>query len=68
MVPLQMDKETNDALEGREDQPRQSSSAPADDKNQLAYCVTDIPPWYLCIVLSVQVCADVLGISWLLSV
>lgn len=70
MVPLQMDKETKDKLEGRKDQPRQSSCASAEDRNQLAYCVTDVPPWYLCIVLSVQVCAcaDVLGIFGLLSV
>ncbi|KAL0968506.1 hypothetical protein UPYG_G00267780 [Umbra pygmaea] len=25
-----------------------------DDKNKLAYCVTDIPPWHLCIILGIQ--------------
>ncbi|XP_027017824.2 xan_ur_permease domain-containing protein [Tachysurus fulvidraco] len=25
-----------------------------DSKDKLAYCVTDIPPWYLCIILGIQ--------------
>lgn len=25
------------------------------DMNKLAYCVTDVPPWYLCILLGIQV-------------
>ncbi|CDQ89162.1 unnamed protein product, partial [Oncorhynchus mykiss] len=25
-----------------------------DDKNKLAYCVTDVPAWYLCIILGIQ--------------
>lgn len=51
-----MDEEIKDGLEGKKDQPRESSCASADDKYKLAYCVTDAPPWYLCIVLSIQVC------------
>ncbi|KAJ1166465.1 hypothetical protein NDU88_006866, partial [Pleurodeles waltl] len=23
------------------------------DSNKLAYCVTDVPPWYLCILLGI---------------
>ena len=26
-----------------------------DERNKLAYCVTDTPPWYLCILLAIQV-------------
>ncbi|XP_020311357.1 solute carrier family 23 member 1-like [Oncorhynchus kisutch] len=32
-----------------------------DDKNKLAYCVTDIPPWYLCIILGIQHCLTAFG-------
>lgn len=56
-VPLQMDGEIKDGLKGMEDQPCRSRCASAEDKNKLAYCVTDVPPWYLCIALSIQVCA-----------
>lgn len=69
LVPLQMDEEIKDKLKAKEEQQRGGSRASAEDKNKLAYCVTDVPPWYLCIVLSIQVCAcvDVVGCSWLLS-
>ena len=26
-----------------------------ENRNKLAYCVTDVPPWYLCIILGIQV-------------
>lgn len=52
-----MDEEIKEELKAKKDQPGGSSCASADDKNKLAYCVTDAPPWYLCIVLSIQVCA-----------
>uniref|UniRef100_A0A4W5P803 Solute carrier family 23 member 4 n=1 Tax=Hucho hucho TaxID=62062 RepID=A0A4W5P803_9TELE len=32
-----------------------------DDKNKLAYCVTDVPPWYLCIILGIQHCLTAFG-------
>ncbi|KAJ8002893.1 hypothetical protein DPEC_G00163680 [Dallia pectoralis] len=32
-----------------------------DDKNKLAYCVTDVPPWYLCVILGIQHCLTAFG-------
>ncbi|XP_058501537.1 xan_ur_permease domain-containing protein [Solea solea] len=31
------------------------------DDNKLAYCVTDVPPWYLCIILGIQHCLTAFG-------
>uniref|UniRef100_A0A674PBF3 Solute carrier family 23 member 4 n=1 Tax=Takifugu rubripes TaxID=31033 RepID=A0A674PBF3_TAKRU len=31
------------------------------DANKLAYCVTDVPPWYLCIFLGIQHCLTAFG-------
>ncbi|MBN3310649.1 S23A1 protein, partial [Amia calva] len=33
---------------------KEQSSPDRDVKNKLAYCVTDVPPWYLCIILGTQ--------------
>uniref|UniRef100_A0AAQ5Y8V1 Uncharacterized protein n=1 Tax=Amphiprion ocellaris TaxID=80972 RepID=A0AAQ5Y8V1_AMPOC len=32
-----------------------------EDSNKLAYCVTDVPPWYLCIILGIQHCFTAFG-------
>ncbi|XP_036373942.1 xan_ur_permease domain-containing protein [Megalops cyprinoides] len=32
-----------------------------DRGNKLAYCVTDVPPWYLCIILGIQHCLTAFG-------
>lgn len=63
MVPLQMDEGIKDELKGKEQQTRGSSCVSEEDKNKLAYCVTDAPPWYLCIVLAIQVC-EFPGCCW----
>ncbi|XP_028647366.1 xan_ur_permease domain-containing protein [Erpetoichthys calabaricus] len=31
-----------------------SGGAQYEDRNKLTYCVTDVPPWYLCIILGTQ--------------
>uniref|UniRef100_A0A8C3A3A4 Solute carrier family 23 member 4 n=1 Tax=Cyclopterus lumpus TaxID=8103 RepID=A0A8C3A3A4_CYCLU len=33
----------------------------AGDSNKLIYCVTDVPPWYLCIILGIQHCLTAFG-------
>ncbi|KAJ8381806.1 hypothetical protein SKAU_G00025840 [Synaphobranchus kaupii] len=32
-----------------------------DRKRRLVYCVTDVPPWYLCIILGIQHCLTAFG-------
>ncbi|KAK2841979.1 hypothetical protein Q5P01_012179 [Channa striata] len=54
------------ALEGRfSDLPdtknREPNASVDEDGNKLAYCVTDAPPWYLCIILGIQHCLTAFG-------
>ncbi|XP_068459441.1 xan_ur_permease domain-containing protein [Clinocottus analis] len=55
------------ALEGRCcDLPNNKSGEETDtpteaDSNKLIYCVTDVPPWYLCIILGIQHCLTAFG-------
>uniref|UniRef100_A0A3Q3KBR3 Uncharacterized protein n=1 Tax=Monopterus albus TaxID=43700 RepID=A0A3Q3KBR3_MONAL len=39
----------------------QLDSSMDEDNNKLAYCVTDVPPWYLCIMLGIQHCFTAFG-------
>ncbi|XP_037308010.2 xan_ur_permease domain-containing protein isoform X2 [Pungitius pungitius] len=32
-----------------------------EESNKLVYCVTDVPPWYLCIILGIQHCLTAFG-------
>nr|XP_040024458.1 uncharacterized protein LOC120812482 isoform X3 [Gasterosteus aculeatus aculeatus] len=53
-------------LEGRfSDQPdtkcEEETSTEGEERNKLAYCVTDVPPWYLCIILGIQHCLTAFG-------
>ncbi|XP_069561486.1 xan_ur_permease domain-containing protein [Brachyistius frenatus] len=51
-------------LEGRycvPDAGEEQDGALGEDNNKLAYCVTDVPPWYLCIILGIQHCITAFG-------
>ncbi|XP_022058796.2 xan_ur_permease domain-containing protein [Acanthochromis polyacanthus] len=52
-------------LEGRfcdlPDGGEELDSSMDEDSNKLAYCVTDVPPWYLCIILGIQHCFTAFG-------
>lgn len=50
---LQID--VNDQQRENEGKTRRSSCATEEDRNKPTYCVTDVPPWYLCIFLAIQV-------------
>ncbi|XP_061892062.1 xan_ur_permease domain-containing protein isoform X2 [Entelurus aequoreus] len=32
-----------------------------DERSKLVYCVTDVPPWYLCVLLGIQHCLTAFG-------
>uniref|UniRef100_UPI003AB0EF70 solute carrier family 23 member 1-like n=1 Tax=Centroberyx gerrardi TaxID=166262 RepID=UPI003AB0EF70 len=49
-----MDEHVSDQPRGKDRQPCGSDCVAEDNRNKLAYCVTDIPPWYLCILLAFQ--------------
>ncbi|XP_077452465.1 xan_ur_permease domain-containing protein isoform X1 [Stigmatopora argus] len=58
---------TNHRLEGRfcelpETKQKEDVNTPMEEEcNKLAYCVTDVPPWYLCILLGIQHCLTAFG-------
>ncbi|KAF7231312.1 solute carrier family 23 member 1 isoform X2 [Nothobranchius furzeri] len=49
-----MDEQNNDQLKTKTDKSCKVHRTTDMDKNKPAYCVTDVPPWYLCIFLAVQ--------------
>ena len=49
---LQMD---GDHQRGEEGKTCGTSCVTEEDRNKPTYCVTDVPPWYLCIFLAMQV-------------
>ncbi|XP_076612790.1 solute carrier family 23 member 1-like [Chaetodon auriga] len=44
----------NDQPRGKQEKTCGSDGAAEEDRNKPTYCVTDIPPWYLCIFLAMQ--------------
>uniref|UniRef100_A0AAQ4Q384 Solute carrier family 23 member 4 n=1 Tax=Gasterosteus aculeatus aculeatus TaxID=481459 RepID=A0AAQ4Q384_GASAC len=51
------------ALEGPDTKREEETdtSTEGEERNKLAYCVTDVPPWYLCIILGIQHCLTAFG-------
>lgn len=56
-----MEEQVNDQAGGKVVKTCGVSCETEEDRNKPTYCVTDVPPWYLCIFLAIQVpvlCVD----------
>ncbi|KAM9704696.1 solute carrier family 23 member 1-like [Menidia menidia] len=53
-LAFDMDNQVNDQLRRNADETCERMCEEEKDRNKPTYCVTDIPPWYLCIFLAVQ--------------
>ena len=58
-----MDDQVNVPPKSMEGKTCDCSSTEEDDRNKPTYCVTDVPPWYLCIILAIQV-GVILSVLW----
>lgn len=50
---FEMDEAVSDEATGKKHRPR-SEEEKDRDRNKPTYCVTDVPPWYLCLFLALQ--------------